>query len=462
MKLYDVYKDLLITNQLLEALPLSKAKELASIKRNPNIQERLNLIFDKLKNSTKTQVSKRGDRIYIPFNQSSESNFEYDTEIVNYLESNGYKIKDYKTGLCLDKYDRELKIGKVLSKLGNQDLLQKFNTDKGRESKNNTSSFMVFSKHSYDIGGASTDRGWKSCMDLYVGSNRKYILEDVKEGSFIVYLISANDMNIQKPIARILVKPYVNVNDENDVLYSPTQKIYGTAPDNFLTSVNKILENIQKEKVGVFKFVKTLYDDGERRKIEKYKPIGTLDTKEKLEQFCQEIFGTNLKWSVNSNLEIDIDSSIDLYYYKMLTADGKFGVKFGKVAGHFNCSDRGLISLEGGPSVVEYDYICSNNRLRSLEGAPETVHGNFYCDGNRLKTLQYGPARVDISYSCKNNDLKTLQYAPEEVDGDFICSDNPLISLQYAPKYVGGNFDCYNTSLSREEVVAYEKSIGKV
>jgi len=117
MNLYNTYKKIKTESLLLEALPLSKAKELASIKRNPNIEECLNLIFDKLKNSTKTQSSKRGDRIYIPFNQSSESNFQYDTEIVNYLESNGYTVKDYKTGICTDKYDRELKIGKVLSRL---------------------------------------------------------------------------------------------------------------------------------------------------------------------------------------------------------------------------------------------------------------------------------------------------------------------------------------------------------
>ncbi len=442
MNLYKTYKKIKSERLIVEALPLSKAKELASINRNPNIEERLNLIFDKLKNSTKTQVSKRGDRIYIPFNQSEQNNFVYDTEIINYLESNGYKVKDYKTGLCLDKYDRELKIGKVLAKLGNQELLQKFNTDKGRESKNNVNSYMVFSKHSYDIGGSSTDRGWTSCMNLFSGGNARYIIEDVKEGSFVVYLISTNDMNIQKPIARILVKPYVNVDDENDVLYSPTQKIYGTAPDNFLTNVNKILENIQKEKVGIFKFIQTLYKDSSADVWDIKKIKIPNNDKESIEQFCTQVFGTGIKWSVNSNLEVDIADSFESKHYPDVAQFGKLVIKFGEVIGDFNLSEINLTSVEGVPKKVGGVFGYHKLDISSLEGGPKKV-GTFIC-----------------SY---NHKLKNLKGAPEEVTQHFWCVFNDgLTSLDGAPKKVGGILHFQGCPhISDEELVEYKKSIGK-
>lgn len=366
--------------KLSEALPLSKAKELASIKRNPNIQERLDSIFIKLKNSTKTQTSKRGDRIYIPYKSEETNTFKYSEDIITYLQSKGYTIKDYKLGICTDKYNRELKIGKVLSKLNNQDLLNKFNTDKGRESKNNISSFMVFSKHPYDIGGSSTDRGWTSCMNLFTGGNKHYILDDIKEGTFIVYLITSNDMNIQKPIARILVKPYVNMNDENDVLYSPTQKIYGTAPTNFLVSVNKILEKIQGDQIGIFNFVDTLYKDSDYDK-DSITNIKMPKTKQEVEDICKHVF-FNDNYTVNEDLTIDIDGDVRSNKMNNLIQNGRFVVKFGKISGFFFCYSKRLTTLEGGPIEVGEQFDCSINRLTTLKGAPKKVGGDFDCRHN--------------------------------------------------------------------------------
>ena len=55
--------------------------------------------------------------------------------------------------------------------------------------------------------------------------------------------------------------------------------------------------------------------------------------------------------------------------------------------GYFKCSGKGLKSLNGCPSTINYGFDCSNNKLESLEGAPSVVNGYFYCHNNKLTSL---------------------------------------------------------------------------
>ena len=121
--------------------------------------------------------------------------------------------------------------------------------------------YLVFSKHSYDIAGMSTDRGWTSCMNLYGGMNNKYIQYDIQEGTLVVYLVSEDDLNITNPSARISIKPFVNSNDSNDVYYQPENRVYGTAPAAFEETVNNLIDSVQPGKEGLFRLIDTLYCD---------------------------------------------------------------------------------------------------------------------------------------------------------------------------------------------------------
>ena len=126
---------------------------------------------------------------------------------------------------------------------------------------------IVFSKHSYDIAGMSTDRGWTSCMNVYTGENKRYIQYDIKEGTIVAYLIKGSDFNINNPTARLLIKPYVNIDNPDDVYFQPETKIYGTAPLDFESIVNEIFDKIQPVKAGTFSLVDTLYcDAGDRNR----------------------------------------------------------------------------------------------------------------------------------------------------------------------------------------------------
>jgi hypothetical protein len=471
IKLKTILSELLLS----EALPLSVAKEYTSIKRNPSIQQRLDSIFTELAKLEGASTSKRGDRVYFPFSTSGgmvthESPVKKEVEAA--LQGTDFKLKDYKLGVAVDKYGRETKLGKALSKIGKPDLVNKFNGDKTRESAKKTDFIIVFSKHPYDIAGMSTDRGWTSCMSLYIGGFKKHIKWDVKQGSFVCYLTRVGDTNLSKPTGRIAVKPYVNVENKKDVLYSPEQTIYGTAPNEFLNTVNDILSKIQGEKVGKFELSQELYCDTVHELVKYPKEIQDIldgksnpENKSDVEQILSILEVENYK--INDDLSVDVNGSVDISGVEKLKLR-LIPIQFGKVSGYFfckknelitlegspkevggvfNCGDNQLTSLEGAPKKVGGGFICSRNRLTSLEGSPEKVGGSFLCDFNQLTSLEGAPKEIDGDFYCNSNQLTSLEGVPKEIDGAFYCNSNKLTSLEGAPEKVGDYFDCSNNNL---------------
>jgi len=405
IKLKDILSELLIA----EALPPSVAKEYTSIKRNKSIQRRLDSIFTELDKMEGASTSKRGDRVYFPFS-SSEGMITQDSpvkkDVESALQGTDYKLKDYKTGIVVDKLGRDMKLGKALTKLGKTDVLNKFRDDPTRESSKKTEFIIVFSKHQYDIAGMSTDRGWTSCMNLYKGEYKEYVEWDVKEGSFICYLTKPEDTNLNKPTGRILVKPYTNTKDKNDVLYSPESKIYGTAPNGFLTTVRDVLNNIQGEKLGTFNLSDELYCDTRsniRRYPEEIQNILDGKTKAKDESTIKqilEILGVN-NYTINSDLSVDVNGIVNIDENELKSIP----VQFRNVSEHFYCNGNEFTSLEGAPQKVGGDFDCAFNQLNSLKGAPKEVGGDFDCGYNhQLSTLEGAPQKVGGNFISFNNE----------------------------------------------------------
>ena len=136
---------------------------------------------------------------------------------------------------------------------------------------------------------------------------------------------------------------------------------------------------------------------------------------------------------------------------KDLVKDGRLVIKFGAVLGYFDCSVKGLTSLEGCPREVGGDFYCDHNYLTSLKGCPQEVGCDFHCANNSLTSLEGAPRKVGGGFYCYNNTLTTLKGCPCEVGGDFDCSNNNLTSLKGCPQKVGGNFDCNTNNLTSIE-----------
>ena len=185
-------------------------------------------------------------RLYLPV--TSTDALEADIRTV--LEPSGFKVKDFDKNLATDKYNREVKITKVLSKV-NQGLLQKYSAKLDKSQTASGSEYMiVISRHPYDIAGMSTDRDWKSCMELdkhsgcEVGGWSSNIIGYIKLNALVAYLIKPEDKNINKPYGRIIIYPYIDPSSGKAFLV-PSDKVYGTSIPQFPKIVQTWLDRHQ-------------------------------------------------------------------------------------------------------------------------------------------------------------------------------------------------------------------------
>ena len=87
--------------------------------------------------------------------------------------------------------------------------------------QNNSNLMVVISRKAEDIAGMSTDRRWKSCMELpgydknrmEGGGFNSHLFYDIKLGTIVAYLIRKEDKDIEDPLARIAIKPMFGVDD---------------------------------------------------------------------------------------------------------------------------------------------------------------------------------------------------------------------------------------------------------
>lgn len=197
-------------------------------------------------------------RIYIPLKQRlSFKHGSYQIKVSQELKDNGYIVVDYIKGIAKDKtYGRIEKIGRILTKLKSSNLSLFINDPIRRTSKKQP--IVCISRHPYDIAGMSTDRGWTSCKSLHSvginydkfnhdGEHSRFVLQESKY-CLIAYLIYEDDRNINHPIARILILPFVNKDNPEDIRYDTSNICYGTVGiygDSFIDTVNEWLDQKQ-------------------------------------------------------------------------------------------------------------------------------------------------------------------------------------------------------------------------
>jgi len=174
------------------------------------------------------------------------------------------------------------------------------------------------------------------------------------------------------------------------------------------------------------------------------KPYGLFESQERKELTEEQkdflTKHTNGVWMFDHNTGlVDVKGDFDCVNEKV---SDFLGIKFGKVAGSFICSQNKLTSLAGAPQEVGLDFSCSYNPIGSLAGAPQKVGSDFSAEANSLASLLGGPQEVGGDYNCRRNDLTSLEGAARKVSGTFNCSRNPLTSLEGAPEEVGIWFAC--------------------
>lgn len=181
-----------------------------------------NPVMLKLFEKISGKKGRKAMRIYLDAKTDSvvkniAQNVSAPSEVVDELKERGIEILDYVAGTGKDSHGRTVRIGRALK---SPSAKKAFDSDPNRKSLVNATrgkKLICVSMHPYDIAGMSTDRGWVSCMNLHDGSNKRYVKDDVKHGTLIAYLIDPEDRNINKPIARVLAKPYFQAVDSSKI-----------------------------------------------------------------------------------------------------------------------------------------------------------------------------------------------------------------------------------------------------
>jgi len=440
-------------------------------------------------------------RVYIPLEKNENSGYISDIhyKIEKFLNDNDCKLVDYIKGQAKFNNSKNITtIGKILNRLGDQELMKLYISDEKRKSITSTEDqelYVVISRHPYDIAGSDTDRDWTNCMTIGTdksnrltnlldklkeldkdsegykslkdkinnykknGENVKYLTHEIKEGSIISYLIKKTDKNINKPLAVLNIKPFIS--EKGDTILSSCNRMYGIERIEFKSVVNNILNKyFNKGKYGGKYYInKKVYLDGD---LDNSRLVfDELKTEEILKML-------NVKnYEIDSSGLVNIQGDVNLQSLNL----NRIPIKFGNVTGNFRCYENQLTSLEGSPQKVGGDFLCFGNQLTSLEGSPQKVGGEFDCSRNKLTSLEGSPQKVG-NFICSDNNLITLEGCPESVSGWFSCSrnkltslvyisksigggiifsDNQLTSLEGSPDLVSGNFNCSNNKLTSLE-----------
>ena len=273
-----------LRNIIKEAIPYSIAKEYITTERTDAAIKRMDDVFNKLKNLPNAKVlDRRGDRIAFPYGETPlEDDIKmllkkYDYNVLNFNNNDALRIAKTEKG----NKAQPIKITKALANIsrlkdkdGNiiepkaKNFVDLFADAKSREGKameKKLGLIVIFARHPYDIAGMSYGRTWRSCMHLVDGKLREFVKKDIKFGTIAVYLTNANDETLSNPLARILVKPYINLKNINDVILYPEAKTYGEIdnPKKFIDYLDYVLEKVQNMD-GEYKLLSCLNPDSTR------------------------------------------------------------------------------------------------------------------------------------------------------------------------------------------------------
>ena len=112
----------------------------------------------------------------------------------------------------------------------------------------------------------STGQRWRSCM-ARDGINYKYVVEDIKAGSLVAYVVLKDDVKALYPLMRVLIKPFRN--DKGETILVPANIYGGFGAGNSRTrdAVQQTLLNFvaaqNANKSGEFHMDSHLYADGQ-------------------------------------------------------------------------------------------------------------------------------------------------------------------------------------------------------
>lgn len=204
-------------------------------------------------NMTGTQrVADKEEKIGKILNRTNAS-----TEMTNILSKPKYKVTKNEYGDMVHARDaRGQKIveseGKPLS------ITQAFANDPLRAAKKDVK--LVVTRSKEGVAGMSTGKGWRSCMNLDDGVNKKYIPHDIRHGTLTAYLVRNGDDEFDNPVGRVNLKQFVGIDGHR--IWRPETNVYGTMPKEATKAIQHWSETrYPHNETDIYSKKPELYDD---------------------------------------------------------------------------------------------------------------------------------------------------------------------------------------------------------
>lgn len=377
-------------------------------------KKRLNPLFKKYGDP-------RGYRIYLSFGDMELPKVvDVNIEIDSALRKQGVVIEDYVKGIGKDQHGRLVRIGKLLNK--EPELKQIFDNDARRKGHKLKNLMVVISRHPYDIAGMSTNRDWTSCMNLTGGVYKDKIPDEIAVGTMVAYLINAKDANINKPIARTLLKPFKS----GRKTYYGVEKTYPHGFDQFRRFVTKWVDkHINLAKAPAIADINTeSYNDGLSRIAVGYA------TPEGIERMNTDVDFADA--AVRQDPDAVLNLSSEMFGNVILTAlyNGLTVESLLKVKDRLQTldeMDRNTIARRY-PVLMPYCYpeetLSTGTLIELVKGDDSVVkHVKYYLD--TVPNLEKTPIVTQMLLNVKSD--SAIDYIME-VYGDFVDADSLLAS----------------------------------
>jgi hypothetical protein len=313
---------------------------------------------------------------------------------------------------------------------------------------------------------------------------RRYVQYDVEAGTMVAYLVRNDDLNIKNPVARVAIKPFVNITNPDSVFYQAEQRAYGTPPAGFLDEINRLVNEVQPGKSGMFRLIDTLYCDTGDRTVTKFsdpqieQKVANLLKQGRLAQTVDEVKYILTKYSLNNEPQymsgLQFNESDKLYVNAPnLPVSYKVDVPYSPIAFQtvFSFSitiQRDSRTFDNFPQQCQ-KLIVKNmdfDSCETLDTIVTNIIGLTQCGIGSFKGLKAGPTQLVISdstvksltglpttlYELTTNSATKLEMTVSE----FI---NALKSVNLSRLYLGGYETAYELMRSARNGHALAKDI---
>lgn len=209
------------------------------------------------------------------------------------IEQMKYKILDYNKG-TLTRENVPEAIGSIFSKNKvDKRILQLFANDPARATVHEYDEdiqeaedlMIIISRNKYDVAEVSTNKKWTSCLNLGggwsgvdtlgsgAGINAHRAIMDISVGCLATYLVRVGDTEINEPLARISIKPFINKANPSQVALGVHDTVYsvsGSYPPIYRNMVVKWADEINSnhELDGLFTLHPKAYNHAEFKKTQ--------------------------------------------------------------------------------------------------------------------------------------------------------------------------------------------------